>query len=88
MARKYRKKHNIPLDTWSTEEWGLFYKEFILCKDRLVRGDALMHEYEFGLILTHMYFECPNYSELSRRTRVGRTAIADAVKSTINKFTL
>ena len=86
MARKIN-KHNVPFHTWSIEEWGLFYKELILCRSRL-SDNGRMDQYTANLELTDLYFTYPNYSELSRQTGIPRSSIARAVKSTINKFTL
>jgi len=85
MARKINKQ-KIPFDTWSTEKWGLFYKEVILCENR-VNYTGKMDEHAYGVILTSLYFRYPNYSHWSRETKIPRAAIAKAVNKTIDKFT-
>ena len=80
------KKHKIPFDTWNAEKWALFYKELILCENRLYT-ERHMDNYTYGLILTDMYFKYPNFSHWSRVTRISRSSIAHAVYKTIDYFT-
>ncbi len=80
-------KHDIPLEKWSCEQWGWFYKELILCKSR-IKEDEPLDQYTAKLMIADMYFKYPNYSELSRVTNIPRSKISKYVKWVLQKFTI
>jgi hypothetical protein len=81
-------KHIVPFNVWNNDEWGLFYKELILCTSRETDNKP-MDEYTAKLLITDAYFKYPNYSEISRQyPGISRSKVKECVEWSIAKFTL